>query len=84
MPHENANGKISRIYTHSRGCEIRIDCHGDDYFLLEKNHSNYNSLYSLVLIAAINRYDIWLRLGDYNPPEPPSNRVVYAVIDWPQ
>jgi hypothetical protein len=35
-----------------------------------------------LVAAAVNRYSIRLRLRDYEPPNPPSDSVVYIVIDW--
>ncbi len=84
MAYKNVKGKISRLYVHSDGCDIRVDSEGEDDFRLSKNHSNYQSIYSLAATAAVNRYKVWLRLGDYEPPAAPSKEVWYIVINWPQ
>lgn len=82
MAHENVDGKVSRLYVNESGCNIRLDTHGDRYFVLERGHNNYSATYSLVVAAAINRYSIRLRLRSYQPPDPPPDEVQYIVVDW--
>ena len=84
----SAIGKVSRIYANQYGAYFRLadlpsgDTPGDGhYFILRNEHPNYNALYSLALVAAANRYDVWIRTErDINPQE---NAVVsYLVVDW--
>ncbi len=84
MAYDNVDGRVSCLYTNREGCSIRLDAHGDKYFRLELDHPNYNGIYSLLVVAAVNRYGIRLRLEDYEPSDPPSTIVQYIVVDWPQ
>ena len=84
MAYENKDGKVSRLYINREECNIRLDGHGDTYFQLELEHPNFNAIYSLLVVAAVNRYQIRLRLEDYEPPDPPPTIVRYVVVDWPQ
>jgi uncharacterized delta-60 repeat protein len=57
-----ARGKVKRIYPDESFVYIRLAgitpnvTPKDGYFRLDKNHPNYASLYSLALVAAVNRY----------------------------
>jgi hypothetical protein len=52
------------------------------YFRLEQSHSNYNALYSLGMVAAVNRYNLQIRtVNEITPTE--SAEVQYMVVDWP-
>jgi hypothetical protein len=82
MAYENAEGKVSRLYVNASACNVRLDTYGDRYFTLNLSHSNYYSIYSLLVAASVNRYTVLLRLQDYEPPDPPSNIVQYIVLDW--
>jgi hypothetical protein len=77
--------KVNRIYTRKNGCYIRLENPGhkpkDGYFWLSKKTDNYNSLYSLVLIAAVNRYDLHIRTEDDIVSTAHAN-VEYLLIDW--
>lgn len=83
-----ATGLVSRIYANTSGAFIRLaglppgdTPGGEHYFELRKGHPNYNALYSLVLVAAANRYN--LRIRTNNDISPASNAVVnYLVVDW--
>lgn len=82
MAYEYVIGKVSRLFPHNTGCAIKLDTYGDREFALEKSHDNYNSIYSLLLAAAVNRYTVHLRLESYSEPDPPSDIVLYIVVDW--
>jgi len=59
-----ARGVIVRITPRQGATFIRLNLDGQDpkpkdgYFELALEHKNYNSLYSLVLAAAVNRWPI--------------------------
>lgn len=61
----SAIGKVLKIYPHSTGCYIKLDYNGvkpkSSYFRLNNSHPNYNSLYTLALTAAVNRYLLTIR-----------------------
>jgi hypothetical protein len=83
-----ATGRISRIYATEDITYFRLDdippevTPQDGYFRLEQTHSNYNALYSLGLVAAVNRYNLSIRTyGEITPTE--TARVWYMVVDWP-
>ena len=84
MAHDNVHGSVSRLYTNRAGCNIRLDAHTDKYFQLQLDHPNYNGIYSLLVVAAVNRYRVRLRLENYEKSTPPSTLVRYLVVDWPQ
>jgi hypothetical protein len=57
-----ASGRVSRMFPREELTYISLEgldpgvTPKDGYFLLRKNHPNYNALYSLALVAAVNRY----------------------------
>lgn len=80
-------GKVRRIYPDDGGTYIELDIPTtpprpkDGYFRLEQAHSNYNALYSLLLVAAVNRYDLEIRTAaDITPDEVAV--VLYMRVDW--
>jgi hypothetical protein len=82
-----ATGRVSRIYategiTYFRLADIPPELTPQDgYFGLEQTHPNYNALYSLGLVAAVNRYNLSIRThGEITPTE--TARVGYMVVDW--
>ena len=83
MPYEYLRGKVSRLYASGPWCKIRLDKEGDRYFVLSKNHENYNAIYSLILTAAFSRRQVILRLEDYPEGGTPSDDVRYVVVDFP-
>jgi len=86
-----AKGKVKRLYpsyeTTKGKTFIRLELPAsaaapkDGYFFIETSHPNYNALYSLALVAAVNRYQLEVRTA-----EDISNRdygkVEYMVVDW--
>jgi hypothetical protein len=83
-----ATGQVSRIYANKSGAFIRLaglppedTPGGEHYFELRVGHPNYNALYSLLLVAAANRYNLRIRTdSDINSG---ANAVVnYFVVDW--
>ena len=80
-------GRVSRIYASEDVTYIRLkdipteDTPKDGYFRLFRSHPNYNALYSLALVAAVNRYQLDIRAaGEIEPSEYAD--VVYMVVDW--
>ncbi len=80
-----ATGIIKTLNVDSENCYIRLDYNGekpkDEYFTLSKNHKNYNSLYSLALVAAVNRYDLQIRTLEEIDSSKNAD-VLYMVVDW--
>ncbi|MCP4631550.1 MAG: hypothetical protein GY855_01395 [candidate division Zixibacteria bacterium] len=77
--------KVSRIYTRKNGCYIRLEnpdhVPKEGYFFLPSDTPNYNSLYSLAVVAAINRYPLLIRtVRDITSSEHAA--VEYLVLDW--
>jgi len=83
-----ATGRVSRIYATSLGTYIRLanipqeSTPQSGYFLLNQSHPNYNALYSLALLAAVNRYDLQIRTANEIVPTEAAE-VSYMVVDWP-
>jgi hypothetical protein len=82
-----ARGRVNRIYPHENLAYIRLEgiapnvTPKDGYFRLDKSHPNYAALYSLALVAAVNRYDLLIRTrGEITSQE--HGEVVYMVVDW--
>lgn len=89
MAYFRATGKVTRLYPDTTDCYIRLDYTPpsgeskpkDDYFRLEKSHENYNSLYSLAVIAAVNGYNLQIRtIGDIVGTD--RSKVGYMVVDF--
>lgn len=57
-------GEIANIMPHKDWCSIRLKdpqyVPKDEYFRLPISHPNYNALFSLALVAAVNRYKIYI------------------------
>ena len=86
MATHNFAGRVSRMYVRRDGLFVRLDIPEDEqpldnYFRLPLAHPNYNALYSIVLAASINRYNLWIRTTvDIDPGE--RAEVEYMVVDW--
>lgn len=77
--------KVSRIYPDSAGCYVRLSEPQyepkDGYFWLDLKHPNYNSLYSLAVVAAVNGYDLAIvTLADI--VDTAIAQVDYMYLDW--
>ena len=86
-------GRVNRIYPNQGdGVRIRLsgipadDTPSDGYFLLQYSHQNYNALYSLALVAAVNNYDLTIRIQGPSDvdidPSVPSPPISYMVVDF--
>ena len=80
-------GKVVRLYPTKGGTYIKLALAAgvpepkDGYFELDEKHPNYNALYSLALLAAVNRYTLTIRTErDITPTE--HAVVAYMVVDW--
>lgn len=78
-------GKITRLYADGSGCYFKLDRSGpkpkDDLFYIDRNHENYNSLYSMAMMAATNRQVF--EVGGPHPITPEKEGyVVWAFVDW--
>ena len=90
MAYKKASGKVTRLYPDRKNCYIRLDYTPplgeskplDGYFQLEKSHENYNSLYSLTVVAAVNRYNLLIRTAGDIVGTGEYPKVEYMVIDW--
>lgn len=86
MAQHNFEGRVQRLYSDKEWTKIRIDIPAadqpaDNYFTLNRDHANYNALFSMALSAAINGNVLLIRtFGDINPGEPGNVR--YLVIDY--
>ena len=90
---DRITGKVTRLYPTEGKTYIRLDKDWekegpkDGYFVLNRDHDNYEALYSLALAAAINRLPLKIR-ADTRPPNPPAITindhapVVYMVVEW--
>ncbi len=78
-------GKIKRLYTFGDGCYIRLEGilspPRSEYFKIDNDQENYNSLYSLALTAAVNRYEILIRTSNVITSTT-YGYVSYMVVDW--
>ena len=80
-----AMGKVTRMYPNQEGCYLEIDYQGDkpkdNSFFLPLSHPNYNSIYSLVVVAAVHNYNLTVRVvSDIIPSEFANIR--YIVVEW--
>ncbi|MCP4611258.1 MAG: hypothetical protein GY845_21315 [Planctomycetes bacterium] len=85
MAKYRVTSEVKMINVDKEGCYIMLKDPGyspkDGYFKLSLNHANYNSLYSLAVIAAVNRYKLQIRTyGDIVDTE--YAEVLYMVISW--
>lgn len=61
---------------HLEGC-------GEGYFILKNSHPNFDATYSLILLAASNRYILWLRTKvDRDNVTDKHVEIEYAVVDF--
>lgn len=75
--------KVKRIYVHGEGISIRLEGKGRGYFNLSKEHPQYKSLYSLALVAAVNKYPLWIRTTtEREEVSDDAANIRYMVIDW--
>jgi hypothetical protein len=85
MAKYRVTSEVKMINVDTEGCYIMLKdpeyLPKDGYFKLSLNHKNYNSLYSLAVIAAVNRYKLQIRAtGDIVDTE--YAEVLYMVISW--
>jgi len=82
-------GEVERLYVRRSGCTVRLQnvtpsdavMPKDEYFHLERDHENYEALYSLALLAASGRHRLSIRAVTDAVPE--ENAIVeYMVLDW--
>ena len=81
-------GRVDRLFPYEDRTNIRLggvpeaEQPQDNYFRLQQTHPNYNALYSLALAAAINGYQLQIRVrgDDYTPGQLAD--VLYMVVDW--
>lgn len=83
----SASGRIKRIYPHEELTYISLRdldpsvTPKEEYFLLRRDHPNYNALYSLALVAAVNRYVLQVRTrAEITNVE--YGEIAYMVVDW--
>jgi hypothetical protein len=75
--------KVKRTFVHGNGTSIRLEGKGNGYFELSNEHPQYNALYSLALVAAVNNHTLWIRTTDERDEVTDDSAAVqYMVIDW--
>ena len=82
-----STGKIGMIFPHDKGCYILMKTHSPstskptDAFFLQLDHPNYQSLYALILDAAIKKRSIKFRttVDIDSTPRPP---VMYVTVNY--
>jgi hypothetical protein len=91
-----ATGKVSRIFASSgsnrtsiwlSGISAEETPGGEKYFYLLTDDPNYNAIYSLILVAATNQYDLQVRVvGEIKPAtasDPGEDaHILYVIVDW--
>jgi hypothetical protein len=87
----NAKGKVKRLYPSYESTKgktfIRLELPAsasapkDGYFFIDSSHPNYNALYSLALVAAVNRYELTIRTSA-DISSLAHAKVEYLVVDW--
>lgn len=81
-----AQGRIERLYPAQDGTYFQLKPYTgpapkDRYFHLALSHDNYNAIYALLLTAAVNRYEVKVRLeGDIDASK--RGEVAYVYVDW--
>ncbi len=77
--------EVTRIYPLDIGCYIILRepkfVPKDGIFFLELDHPNYNSLYSLAVVAAVNRYKLRI-LAKNDIVDTDRAKVRSMWIDW--
>lgn len=76
MAHQNVTDKVRRLFPSAEGLHIRHMNMAEGYFSLKKNHPNYDTLASVAIVAAVNRYPLQIRTAE------DSTDVAYLVVDW--
>ena len=84
---QSASGKVKTLYPNETATFIEIDYEGEkpreNYFRLNKSHPNYDSLYSLALTAAVNRYTLTIRIKrDEEITQERYAEILYLVVRW--
>lgn len=80
-------GKISQVYPDDKGCYISLAGIASNavpksgLFQLKLTHPNYNSLYSLILSAAINHYDITVKAAR-EITRTSFSEIRYLKVEW--
>ncbi len=76
-------GKVTTLYANENGCYIAIDATPkpkSGLFWLPTSHPNYNSLYSLAVVAYVNDYDLQVR-NKNNIVSTDHGSIQYVTID---
>ena len=84
-----ATGRVTRLYVDQQICYITLDSPAasspkDGQFSLRVGTPNYNSMYSLALAAAANRWQLTIRVEGQTPITPAMSPafVVYVYVNW--
>ena len=81
----SVSSKVSRIYPDEANCYIRLKAPAyrpkSGYFRLPLSHPNYNSLYSLAVVAAVNGYKLQIRTVSAIVGTAFAE-VAYMYVDW--
>jgi hypothetical protein len=78
MAHQDVTDRVRRLFPNAGGLNIRHMNMADAtaYFLLRKDHPNYDTLASVAIVAAVNRLPLRIRMVD------DSNDIQHLVLDW--
>ena len=82
-------GEVERLYVTRSGLFVRLEnvaptgepLPKDEYFLLKRDHENYDAIYSLALLAASGRHRLQIRSSQVADPSEHAE-VAYMVLDW--
>jgi len=86
MATRNFTGRVSRLYVRPEALFVRLEIPDaeqplESYFRLPLSHPNYNSIFSSVLAASVNRYVLRIRTTEDITPGDRAE-VEYVVVDW--
>lgn len=76
MAFQDVTDRVRRLFPNAAGLSIRHMNMADGYFVLRKDHPNYETLASVAIVAAVNRHPLRIRT------EEDSNNIQYLVMQW--
>jgi hypothetical protein len=84
---DNLTGTVARIFPSRTSTAIRLHVPAgtvepkDGLFHLRFDHPNYNALYSLALVAAVNRYSLQIDANVEIDPDVEAD-IDYMKVNW--
>ena len=76
MAHYDETEKVSVLYADAEGLKIRHSTMPDGFYVLKLSHDNYDTLASVAVMAAANRYALRIRSSE------DSMNIVYLAVYW--